>query len=359
MQKKPSLSKQIATGFLISTVSSMALADHPGIGFGASSSGPITTISATTLPAGTKTFGLEVTHVKAKPFSDEELAGYAARHIHAHSTDSLTSTSLGFGYGVTDDFTIGLRLPYIHRDNIRAGHHSHAGGTVTNEAEVHGNAQGIGDLSVIGKYRLLNDSVNNRDVALLFGIEVPTGITDRLNLQGERFEAEHQPGSGSWDPLFGLAYTKRMGKMSFDTNLLYKVATTGAQATDLGDQFFYNAALSYRVKGAVGEQEEPHHHHDTDDHAHHHHDEVVPSSSGMNVDLILELNGEWQDQLKISGVADKNSGGNTLYLSPGIRLSSMSNWVGNISVGIPVAQDLNGAHPESDWRMTIGLSRGF
>jgi hypothetical protein len=359
MQKTTLTINKIATGFLISTASSMAWADHPGVGFGASSSGPITTISASTLPAGTRTVGLEVIHVKAKPFSDEELERFAARHIHAHSTDSLTSTAIGIGYGVTNDFTIGLRLPYIHRDNIRAGHHSHAGGVVSNEAEAHGDSQGIGDLSVIGKYRFLNDSFNNQEAALLVGLEMPTGTTSKRNLQGERFETEHQPGSGSWDPLVGLAYTKRIGKMSFDTSVLYKVATKGTQATRLGDQFFYNAALSYRIKDTADEQVGSHHHYHSGEHAHHHHDEALHAFSGTNVDLIMELNGEWQDKQKIAGVVDHNSGGNTLYLSPGVRLSSISNWIANLSVGIPVVQNLNGAHPESDWRLAVGVSRRF
>jgi hypothetical protein len=360
MQKGIFSRKQIATGLLISTIGSIAWADHPGVGFGASSSGPITTISASTLPAGAKSVGLEVTRVRAKPFSDEELAGYAGRHIHAHSADSLTSTSIGLGYGVTNDFTIGLRLPYIHRDNVRAGHHSHTGDVATNAVEAHGDSRGIGDSSVIGKYRFLNDSISNQEAALLVGLEVPTGTTNRRNLQGARFETEHQPGSGSWDPLVGLAYTKRIGKMSFDTSVLYKIATRGAQAADLGDQFFYNAAVSYRLKDAVGEQAEPHHHHDhSREQKHHHHSEVTEPFGSMNVDLVLELNGEWQEKQKLAGVVDNNSGGNALYLSPGLRLSSTSNWTANLSLGIPIAQNLNGAHPESDWRMTVGVSRRF
>lgn len=357
MQYQTPSMKRITTGLLFLIASSMALADHPGTGFGASASGPITTISASTLPAGTKTIGLEVTHVKADAFIDEELARFADQHIHAHSTDSLISTTIGLGYGVTNDFTVGLRLPYIHRDNIRAGHHSHAGGTVTNEAEALGDSQGIGDLSAIGKYRFLNDSRGNQEAAVLFGLEMPTGTTSRINRGGERFETEHQPGSGSWDPLVGLAYTKRMGKTSFDTNVLYKIATRGAQATELGDQFFYNLAFSYRLRGSVGEPAEVHPHRHADGHAHYH--EVPSPVGGTSVDLILELNGEWQDKLKIAGVVENNSGGNTVYLSPGIRISSMKNWAASASIGIPVAQNIGRAHTDSDWQLIVGVARAF
>jgi hypothetical protein len=72
-------------------------------------------------------------------------------------------------------------------------------------------------------------------------------VTDRRNNQGELFDAEFQPGSGSWDVLFGLAYTKRFGAWPFDANVLYMLVTEGVQNTDLGDRFLYNAAISYRL----------------------------------------------------------------------------------------------------------------
>lgn len=350
--------KTAATSLIISAAGTSSWADHPGVGFGASSSGPITTISASTLPAGTKSIGLEITRTKARPFSNEELAGYARQHIHAHSTDSLTSTSVGLGYGVTDDFSVGLRLGHVARENIRAGHHSHDGGAVRNQAEAHGDSRGLGDLSVLGKYRFLNDSDSNEEASVLAGLKMPTGRTDRRNLQGRRLETEHQPGSGSWDPLIGVAYSKRMGGVSFGASGLYKVATTGAQATDLGDQVLYSAAISYRLISTAGEEAEPHHHH-PESGEHTHQGQADKLFSGTYIDLILEVNGEWQGRQTIAGTKDGNSGGNTLYLSPGVRFSTSTNWAANLSLGIPAVQKSNGAHPESDWRLTIGLSRRF
>ena len=38
------------------------------------------------------------------------------------------------------------------------------------------------------------------------------------------------------------------------------------------------------------------------------------------LDLVLELNGEWHDKQRIAGIPDPNSGGTTVYLSPGVRV---------------------------------------
>src|SRR5215218_7222948 len=79
----------------------------------------------------------------------------------------------------------------------------------------------------------------------------PETVYDR---QGERFETEFQPGSGSYDPLAGLALSQRLGRWSFDTNVLYVFANKGAQRTNLGDRFQYNGALSYRLFGSAAEE---------------------------------------------------------------------------------------------------------
>ena len=55
---------------------------------------------------------------------------------------------------------------------------------------------------------------------------------------------------------------------------------------------------------------------------------------------------------------DDNSGGNTIYFSPGLRLS-IDHWSGFFSVGIPVVNDLNGIQAEPDWRISTGASVAF
>ena len=54
------------------------------------------------------------------------------------------------------------------------------------------------------------------------------------------------------------------------------------------------------------------------------------------LDLVLELNGEWQEGEEVGALIDPHSGGNLLFLSPGIRYVSELGWNTALSVGIPV-----------------------
>src|SRR6185312_3855984 len=117
--------------------------------------------------------------------------------------------------------------------------------------DARGDTAGLGDASVLGQYRFLENKATGTEAALLLGAKLPTGKTNTYDVFGERFEAEFQPGSGSWDGLFGLAVTQRAGPWSFDANVLYQLVTKGALDTDLGDRFLYNAAVSYRIVSSV------------------------------------------------------------------------------------------------------------
>jgi len=329
--------------------SSVSWADHPSLSFGAATAGPITTIPAVTLPRGTKSFGVQVEYVKSKQFSDQQLLDLDAQGIDAHSSGYLVSTSLGFGYGVTDDFTVGVQLPFVERAGLRAVE----AGTV----ESLGNSKGLGDVTVLGKYRAINSANNAYQAALLFGVKARTGETNKRNQAGALFSTEHQPGSGSWDPLLGAAASKAMGKTSLDASVLYAFAGNGAQDTRLGDRLHYNMAMSFRVAGP--EEAHAHHHDKHDKRPYVKGEGVAPHAHDAAWDLIMELNGEWQGKQKTAGVTEQNSGGTLVYFSPGVRLSTGSNWAANLSVGVPVIQHLRASHADTDYRVLAGFSMSF
>ena len=118
------------------------------------------------------------------------------------------------GLPMTD---LALRLPHVRRTNIREGHHEHVHdvGDV-NTVEARGDSQGIGDLVLLAQGRFLNSVMTGTQAAILLGVKAPTGTTNQRDAQGLLFEAEFQPGSGSWDGLFGLAVTQRFGAWSLD-----------------------------------------------------------------------------------------------------------------------------------------------
>ncbi|MCC7305705.1 MAG: hypothetical protein IT558_05535 [Alphaproteobacteria bacterium] len=314
-----------------------ALADHAGIGTGPNAAGPIVTIPAATLPEGKFTAGLSSEYIKSDAFSDAELIAAASHHVHAHSTDYVLTTSINASYGITDELMVSLRIPHIYRNSLRAGRHTHGGGGVVNDVEDSGNARGIGDVLLLGKYRLPETFIQS---AVLFGMELPTGRTDNKK-GGEKLEAEHQAGSGSWDPVLGFAVSKPWNNWSFDASALYAWGTEGAQHTDLGDRASYGVAVSRRLGG------ENHRHKDGHDHRH------------QALDLVLELNGEWFAKQQEDNEADEDSGGSQMFVSPGLRYTGDSGWSAHASVGIPVRNDFRQGHADTDYKLLLGVSRGF
>ncbi len=169
---------------------------------------------------------------------------------------------------------------------------------------------------------------------MVVGLKTPTGATRQRDKAGELFEVHSQPSGGSWNPSAGLSFTRAMGKFSFDSSILYTVATSGARSTDLGDIFEYNFALSYAF---VGEAK----------------DALFSSSNQSQWTGILEINGNWQDYIRVHGMKDHNSGGNLVWISPGVRYSGGSNWNAALSIGTPIVKDTNGFQTDPDYRVTF------
>jgi hypothetical protein len=238
------------------------------------------------------------------------------------------------------------------------------GGGVLNTVDARGDSRGFGDAVLLAQGRFLNNVMTGTQAAFLIGVKAPTGVTSRHDAEGLLFEAEFQPGSGSWDGLFGLAMTQRFGAWSLDGNVLYQLTSTGTQDTNLGSRFLYNAAVSYRVLGATSDAHGAFAHagHEHKRSAKHDHKKGTAhthvESPSWAVDLVLELNGERQEMQKIAGVQDINSGGTTVLIAPGIRVSygSVS---GFVSVGIPVVNQVNGLQSKTDYRVISGLAASF
>lgn len=312
----------------------VALADHPTIAFGSEVAGAINSISATPLASGVWGLGFRTEIIDNDALSNEQLEDFAtAGSEGVHSIDRITNTSLSFSYGASKDLTLSLRLPYIVRENIKESEIENG----LPEAHIHGDSSGVGDLLLFAQYRLLERV--NTDVSILWGIKAPTGETEEKDKDGIRFETEFQPGSGSWDVLLGAAVTRKDGNIGYFANILYNKTTEGSQSTEIGDAIAYNAALTYRFN-------ENH-----DGHVHEH----KSGKDGFNWDLSAELNGETRQKNTIDGVSQENSGGSTIFLMAGVRLST-GMYSGFISYGEPIVERYNGIQTDIDYRIVAGVS---
>lgn len=341
---------RVLTVTIPALVSGTIYADHPSIALGNSGAGPINTISAQMLPQSQWGIGLRTEIIDNDPFSDQQLEDLEFRGIDGvHSVDEIRSTNLSIGYGLGERLSISTQIPYIERINIReiedeihepgqeSGHHNEtdAGPSVHS----HGSATGFGDALFLGRYSM--PPLENTEIALLFGIKAPTGETHAKDAEGVRFEADLQPGSGSWDFLIGSAVGKEVENLSFHGNILVNWTTEGSQSTRIGESISYGAAVSYR-----------HHSHGSPSHHRDHHHE---DSTAFQWDLMLELHGETRVKNEISGQSETNTGGTNVFLSPGVK-ASLGAFNGFLSLSLPVISDLNGEQSEPDHRIVAGFS---
>ena len=273
---------------------------------------------------GKLTLGVETEFVDFERYSDAELAAYASHHVHSHGVDYSLTNTLSAAYGVTDNFTVRASLPHVYRNNVRASSHAHGGGGAVNSADEMGNSSGIGDLTIAGSYRFLNTPAFH--AAVQAGVKAPTGRTN-ASFGDETLEAEHQPGSGSWDGIVGVSVGMPAGPVDIDFDASYIYVTEGTQDTDLGDRVHYNIGASH---------------------------DVSPRWT-----LVLELNGEWEGAQRVGGVKEENSGGSQILLSPGARFSPMEGVSFYGSFGVPIVSNLGLGHAETDYRVLVGASKAF
>jgi hypothetical protein len=329
-------------GATLLALGSPALADHMGpSGFG--SGGGMTVFSPETMDGGHWAAGFRFAYTRPEQRSDEELEALAEQGIAAHNTDYNLNASLGVAYGLNHHITLSAELPYVRRDNLREADD----GVV----ERLGSIAGVGDFNLLAKYRLTDSEGSG--FALIGGLKLPTGSTHKTSSDGERLETEHQPGTGSWDPIFGASASTKLGAAQFTASGLYQLATIGAQHTRLGNRLQGGIALSHRFGEPPHEHLESHNHHHGDELDEHH---EQPHSSW---DAFVELAGEWEGRQKVDGETEKASGGKWAWVAPGVRFNTASGWSASAGVAIPFWQEIRASHPDNSYRVVLSLGRAF
>ena len=315
-----------------------ALADHMGPS-GVGSGGGLNVISPETLDEGHAAVGFRFTYNQPAHRSDAELEALAAQGVHAHNTNYNLNASVGAAYGITHELTVSAELPYVRRDHLREGEG-------INEVVQLGDVAGIGDLSLLAKYRLTHGESGG--FAVLAGLKIPTGSTRKRDLGGARLETEHQPGTGSWDPVIAAAGGATLGSLQVNASALYQFSGRGAQHTRLGDRAQAGIALSHRFGPA--EQ-----HDDAEDH---HHGHIAPHGH-RSWDAFVELTGEWEGHQVVGGDVEEASGGKSVWLTPGARFNFASSFSITAAVGVPVWQRIRASHPDNNYRLTLSVGKGF
>lgn len=281
-----------------------------GIAAGQVFGAPITFNTA--LPVGKGDFVFRELIVVGRSGEDPDGAGRDFR-----GTAAVTA----LGYGVTSDLALFGVLPYVDNKLELT-----AGGQRVARA-----ASGFGDLSLFGRHTVVRRDDPGRTVRIapFAGVKAPTGDDDKRDALG-RLPPDVQPGSGSWDAFAGVVATYQTLDFQVDSQVSY-LANNEANGFEAGDVARFDASLQVRLWPRA-------------------------LSAGVPAFVygVIELNLIHRGKNRTGGVADPDSGGTTLFLTPGLQYVTRR-WIFEAGVQWPVVQNLRGTALETDYVLHAGF----
>ncbi len=267
---------------------------------------PITFNSA--LPVAEGEF---VARVQYKYFQTEKESEAPNRKIEVKAAVGV------LGYGINADLTLFAILPYLDKTLDING--------------IQRNTKGFGDTSFFARYTVFKNNMPGKNfrIAPFAGINVASGSDGEKDEFGDA-PPGLQPGSGSTDFFGGAVLTYQTLDWQIDSQVRIDLFNEGNNL-EKGNKYALAGSFQYRIWPQVLE-------------------------SGIPGFLYLVLESELSHQQKdqLSGANNQDSGGTRWNISPGIQYVTRR-WVAEVSVQLPVYENLNGRTLEADY----GFSGGF
>lgn len=251
-----------------------------------------------------------------------------------HWTTELT----GF-YGITPDFMVLAVVPYKHGKTTGEADMTTIPPTL--DTTMAGDASGLGDVALMGRYAFLKQENPETTTILagLAGIKLPTGRTNARTSDGMAYLDSHmQPGTGSTDYLLGISFSHSLSRFSVSANLLGTIAGAGRFGVtehEFGNSMNYDVTAKYRI---VPEEFSP----------------MKPQ-----VFAALGLNGEVREREKEDHVTVTDSGGNTIYLSPGLQFVLAPHWIVDLLYQRAIYHNLYGNQLGETYKAVTGVTYLF
>ena len=263
-------------------------------------------IGAQVLPKGKLVVG--VSHLTFQKSNASESPGI-------REFETYKETSIGLAYGLTDQILLSADVPFVDK-TIRADGESES-------------ARGLGDASI---GLIVQRKPDDKQPFLFAGgvsVKLPTGANNKRDASGNLLEEHLQPGTGSTDIAFGVAFTKE--SHGFGSGLWYgglqaRINGRNSRGMQYGNALFYNFGYSHPI--------------------------------GKKAHASLELVGRFAQKDHASGVADDNSGGHLLYLGAGLQAPLGEQFSVGIGWQLPILERLNGDQTERGV-FSIGIAGRF
>jgi hypothetical protein len=302
---------------------STSFANH---GPGASGGGSAT-ISGETLLPGRFELSLREDYAQFEHFSKSAAENRARAGGDFDALDRGFITSADLAYGVSEDLQIGASIGYFIGHDFRGADLEEDGSVETSTT----NPDGFTDLALTAKYCLLRGRPGN--LALIMGVVIPTGRASVGLRNGEQLSPTDQPSTGRWGLPIGFGYSRFLTPhLTIDASVLYTFRFEKDEFK-VGDRLDTGVALAYRLTESV---------------------QSFPQYS-----VFAELNDVYLFNDRAAGENDPNSGSNTLYITPGLRVRFNPGASLTVAPSFPVIEDLNGDQGKVDFKLAITLSLAF
>ncbi|WKZ32722.1 MAG: hypothetical protein QY316_12555 [Thermodesulfobacteriota bacterium] len=234
---------------------------------------------------------------------------------------------------VTERLQLMAAVPYIIND-MDMRRRSAMGMTMDMTMDT---VSGIGDISFMGLYTLYTDAPirpGHRLVAGL-GIKTPTGATSERTASGNLVHAMMQPGSGSWDPLFLLSYTRGLYPLVLQANLFHQLTTEGNNGYEFGDKTTLDLIARYQASNYIN---------------------VGLELNGIHAERDRDHEGRYSRP--VTSMADNPdfTGLDSVFITPAVQAKiPKTGGSAEIKYQVPVYQRVNGFQQVIDWRLFATL----
>ena len=230
-------------------------------------------------------------------------------------------------HSFNEDWGVTVTLPIVNREH----HHlqNEADGSQTPEAW---KFTEMGDLRVLGRYQFTPSESTEHTLGqwgLYFGAKLPTGSHTVKNEDGETAERTLQPGTGTTDALLG-AFLRRalpLKDMSWFAQALVQFPLNTRDDYKPGRRLSVDTGLRYE--------------------------------SSERLALLLQANLLLKGRDSGEQAEPEDSGGKSLWLSPGVGYAITKNIQAYGFVQLPLYQYVNGVQLVAERSLVVGLSTRF
>ncbi len=231
-----------------------------------------------------------------------------------------------FDYGFSEHWGLTAILPWVNRSHQ---HIDNQGATPIPESW---NFSDPGDVRVSGRYQTSFENQEKLTLSyagLIGGLKLPTGKTNVSNSEGEVAERSLQPGTGTTDLLLGAFFRQALGALnaSWFAQAGGQVPLNSKDNYKPGRQFLIDLGGRWEATNDLG--------------------------------VLLQLNAVWKGRDSGSEAEPEDSGGRSVFISPGLTyaISDKINVYGFVQ--LPVYQYVNGVQLVARRAFAIGASAQF